>query len=260
MMLRKHFLDFFFQTQGRKLDLVLVRVVHTYGSTFCKKGDIMLFDSELNFVGCLGGPKLILQLTQQSQIALREKALQAFTNPSNNQWHGESTFQITPYFFVNQYEGLKSILDSVFHLAIFGSGEHLLPFLKLTHLMGYHCTLIDTNLSQDYQTDRMISLQDSLDIFNLDLSPYQGAVILSHHPQKDQNYLQALSQTSIPYIGIMGNARSLQHLLKELNLSDDPRIFAPIGIALGKGDAYTLALSICAQIEQIKNHLHSSNY
>ena len=52
---------------------------------------------------------------------------------------------------------------------------------------------------------------------------------------------------------MMGNVKNMQKIKDELNLKDEKRFFAPVGLPLGNGSHKSIALSICAQIEAFKN-------
>lgn len=255
MFLHRNFLDFFHKSQELELDCVLVEVKKTSGPTFAKENDIMLFNASLESQGCLGSPKLCEALGVLAKEALAQKTEKIFVNPSKDGAHGRSEFCLKPYFFEEGYKDLEARLRSIFWVVVFGSGEHTLPFLKLARFMGWNICLMDKRKEEQSleYADRFILLEDSSDIFDLDLDSYHAAVILSHHTKDDANYLKGLSKSSLKYIGIMGNKISMQRMLEELNLAQDERIFAPIGLELGKGDIHTLALSICSQIESFKN-------
>ncbi|WP_104697497.1 MULTISPECIES: XdhC family protein [unclassified Helicobacter] len=254
MFIHRRFLDFFYQAKATQLDLVLVQVSRTKGSTFAKKEDLMIFNSHLDSEGCLGGNTLCEKLKQFAKLALETKKPQIFVNSPKDTTHGETEFVITPYFFKEDYNHLEKFLGQNFWVLVFGGGSISTAFLELARFMGWRICLIDTKRDKKSiaLSDSFIFLKESEEIFDLSLRIYHSAVILNHCAKEEKSYITALVQSPIRYIGIMGNKTRMQKMLKDLDLLEDKRIFAPIGLDLGKGDAYTIALCICAQIQKLK--------
>ncbi len=84
------------------------------------------------------------------------------------------------------------------------------------------------------------------------LEQFSAAVVMSHHLPSDLNYLSVLSETTIPYVGLLGPAPRREKLLADLG-SDRAqklrgRLHAPVGLALGGRSPESIALSIVAEI------------
>ena len=254
MFIHRRFLDFFYQAKNFNLDLVLVQVSRAKGSTFAKEKDLMIFNSNLDFEGCLGSSGLCEKLKNLAKQALETKSPQIFTNSPKDSTHGENEFILTPYFFEENYSHLENLLKQNFWVVVFGGGNISTAFLELSRLIGWKICLIDTKRDEKSiaLSDSFVLLKESKEIFDFPLDTYHSAVILSHCAKEERDYIKVLIQSPIDYIGIMGNKTRMQEILKGLGLLEDKRIFAPIGLDLGKGDIYTIALSICAQIQKIR--------
>jgi xanthine dehydrogenase accessory factor len=93
------------------------------------------------------------------------------------------------------------------------------------------------------------------------LEQFSAAVVMSHHLPSDLNYLSVLSETTIPYVGLLGPAPRREKLLADLGNERAQklraRLHAPVGLALGGRSPESIALSIVAEIHAF---LHGAPY
>ncbi|MHA4874908.1 XdhC family protein, partial [Enterococcus faecium] len=85
----------------------------------------------------------------------------------------------------------------------------------------------------------------------VDASRFCAAVVMSHHLPSDLKYLQALSRSPIPYIGLLGPAIRREKLMSDLGADAErirQRLHAPVGLALGGRAPESIALAIVAEI------------
>ncbi|HEY6925309.1 MAG TPA: XdhC family protein [Steroidobacteraceae bacterium] len=84
------------------------------------------------------------------------------------------------------------------------------------------------------------------------LAQFAAAVVMSHHLPSDLNYLRALSEAPIPYVGLLGPTPRREKLLNDLGNERAQklraRLHAPVGLALGGRSPESIALSIVAEI------------
>lgn len=248
---------FLANSKERKLDIALTYVENTTGSTFSKKGTLMLVNSNFEFAGVLGSGFLQEKVKENSKDALNLKEEIVFESitkdPSSG--HGNSKYRTIPFYYENMYEGIGKYINRVFSLLIFGSGAHISSLISMANLMGWKTTIIDVNLKKQFckEGDKLINLEKLEDIKSLNLFNYDAAVILSHNPKTDDTYLESLLKTDISYIGLMGNKNNAKRKKEQFNLENEKRFFAPIGIDIGSYTPESIALSICSQIEANKN-------
>jgi xanthine dehydrogenase accessory factor len=79
-------------------------------------------------------------------------------------------------------------------------------------------------------------------------------VVMSHHVPSDLLYLRALALSPVPYIGLLGPRRRRDRLLAELSevaSALQPRLHAPVGLALGGETPEAIALSIVAEVQAV---------
>jgi xanthine dehydrogenase accessory factor len=93
------------------------------------------------------------------------------------------------------------------------------------------------------------------------LAQFSAVVVMSHHLPSDLNYLSVLSETTIPYVGLLGPAPRREKLLADLGNERAQklraRLHAPVGLALGGRSPESIALSIVAEIHAF---LHGAPY
>jgi len=92
------------------------------------------------------------------------------------------------------------------------------------------------------------------------LAQFSAVVVMSHHLPSDLKYLAALSETTIPYVGLLGPPPRREKLLGDLGDERAQklrgRLHAPVGLALGGRSPESIALSIVAEIHAF---LHGAN-
>lgn len=160
-----------------------------------------------------------------------------------------------PHVFIEVYPPVPRLI-------IIG-GVHIAEVLvHMANLLGYETIVVDprsafatherfphaTQVVQDYP-------QHALPQLALDASTY--VVILTHDPKIDDPSLEHALTSAARYVGALGsrrtNARRVERL-RERGLTEDQiaRLHAPIGLPLGGRSPAEIALSIMAQITQVR--------
>lgn len=289
----KEYIKFIENSKKNKYDIVGVSVVETLGSTYAKEGSLMIINSNMEFVGVFGGTAFHDKILAYAKDALANNKPLCFENAPKDKssGHGTCRYFLQPFFLKENYGILDSALNNFnktlirsinnnefeitdektptkyenekfyqtielpYSLLIFGSGAHVSSLISTANIMGWKTTVVDVDIYENYvkDADELIELENFEDILNMDLSSYNASVILSHSHTTDDTYLQALLNSKIEYIGLMGNKKNMQRKTEEFNLLDDARFFAPVGFDIGGNTHQSIALSICAQIEARKN-------
>jgi xanthine dehydrogenase accessory factor len=289
----KEYVKFIENSKAKGLDIVGASVIETLGSTYAKPGNMMLVNSLGEFTGVLGSRFLHNKILALAKDALKTKKNQYFESipEDESSGHGTSKYFLQGFFFENKYGALgvalenigktliRSIKDdkfeivyekiktkleddrfyqeiqSAYSLLIFGSGAHVTSLISMSNLMAWKTTIIDIKIKEEYvlQADELIELKNLEDILTMDLSSYNASVILSHSPKTDDTYLEALINSDLQYIGLMGNKKNMQRKIEQFKLENDKKIFAPVGFDIGGNTHQSIALSICSQIEARKN-------
>jgi xanthine/CO dehydrogenase XdhC/CoxF family maturation factor len=140
---------------------------------------------------------------------------------------------------------------------LMGGGPDALPVVDLAGGLGWHVTVVDHRPA--YVTDgrfpraRQVLLTTPAELSRaVDLSRFDAAVVMSHHLATDLAALDALANTPIPYVGLLGPSARSRRLLDDLGAAArlyGPRLRAPVGLKLGGRDPASIALAIVAEMQ-----------
>ncbi len=140
-------------------------------------------------------------------------------------------------------------------VAIFGAGPETRMLVASLRQLGWHVTVIERRvrwIPTDDVADAWLTL--SPDAALRDLTPVpDAALVMHHHFEHDREALEALAQTTIPFIGLLGPVRRREDLLRvipaSLHAALSSRLRSPIGLKLGGQGPEAIALSIAAQLQ-----------
>ncbi|RBI59672.1 cytochrome oxidase I [halophilic archaeon] len=157
--------------------------------------------------------------------------------------------------FVDQLEPTPDLL-------LFGSQEDINPVASLAAQAGFRVQ-VATSRGARVDDDRFPAAEKVVathptDLNNLVTAPeHTYAVLMSHNFLDDQLALDALLDTQISYIGLMGPRKRFQKLRetldRELDASDCEQIATPVGLDLGSGDPTAIGFSIVAELIAVHN-------
>ncbi|MEM1325172.1 MAG: XdhC/CoxI family protein [Bacteroidota bacterium] len=149
-------------------------------------------------------------------------------------------------------------------LFLIGAAHISVHLVKLAQLYDFETIVIDprgfftngTHFSTPPDRIEEAYPEEILQQESLDADAY--AVILSHDPKIDDNALQLLLPSDVAYIGALGSRRTHAKRIdrmKAAGFSDAQieRIHGPIGVNIHAKTAAEIALSIMAEIIQVKN-------
>jgi xanthine dehydrogenase accessory factor len=162
-------------------------------------------------------------------------------------------------------------------VVLLGAGPDAQPVALLASLLGWNITVIDhrTHFAQSARFPAaesvlsggatalmtLLSSHARVETHALDYRStanrphapaFAAAIVMSHHLATDLAYLQALTLSDIPYVGLLGPATRRQRLIDQLGDSAQRlhgRLRAPVGLDLGANSPETIALSIVAEIQ-----------
>jgi len=146
-------------------------------------------------------------------------------------------------------------------LVVCGAGEDAAPLARLAVQVGFRVVVVDRRpgyLTAD-RFARAARLLESdpaglAQSLSLDASSY--AVVMTHNFAEDQEYLRALLETSVAYIGMLGPRQRTERMLRDLSVAgplDEPRVYGPVGLDIGTDGAEQVALSVIAEILAIRS-------
>jgi len=164
-------------------------------------------------------------------------------------------------FFLN-------VLAARERLLIVGSVHIAVPLVKFASLLGFETVVADPR-SAFASTDRYPTSPDRIVVAwpeeafkQIGLTPDTFAVVLTHDPKIDDVALAILLKSPVAYIGALGSRvtqAKRKELLKGLGFTDEDlaRIHGPIGLNIGAKSPEEIALSIMAEIVQVRRSRNS---
>ncbi|ERG97019.1 XdhC family protein [Haloquadratum walsbyi] len=168
---------------------------------------------------------------------------------------------------ITQLDGTQILIDGLTptaNLLIFGGQKDITPMAKLANQVGF-TTHVHSGRGA---VDRSSVPADSISTGHpTEVATHVGnaentyAIVMSHNLLDDRLAVETLlSETEIPYLGVMGPRERFKELcdslLKDnaqLTTADLDRIAAPVGLDLGGGEPVEIALSIVSEILAVSN-------
>lgn len=149
-------------------------------------------------------------------------------------------------------------------LFIIGGGHCALAFSKLMRVMDFYITLFEEReelytVVQNEFAHEVIIVDDYSALVNLISSgPNQYTVIMTVGYRSDSIALRALMDKKFSYLGMLGSKTKIKKLLGEFRkegMAGDllKKIHSPIGLAINSHTPEEIAISIAAEIINVKN-------
>jgi xanthine dehydrogenase accessory factor len=150
-------------------------------------------------------------------------------------------------------------------VVVFGSGHDVHPVVELATLVDFRATVVSFrggHLDGDRLAgaDEVISTspREVSDLRDWDDNTY--AIVMTHNFVDDRLTLDALLETPVPYIGLMGPRKRFSEMREAFSEEDRTfteaeldRIYTPIGVDLGGDSPYQIAYSIVAELLTVAN-------
>jgi xanthine dehydrogenase accessory factor len=141
-------------------------------------------------------------------------------------------------------------------LLLLGAGPDALPLTEFAARLNWKVTLVDHRPSYAVPArfpaaERVVLARPEAVGEALDLAAFDAAVVMSHHLPSDLHYLRALTDSPIPYVGLLGPPLRRERLMEELGAAAPrlrPRLRSPVGLPLGGRGPESIALAIIAEL------------
>jgi xanthine/CO dehydrogenase XdhC/CoxF family maturation factor len=150
-------------------------------------------------------------------------------------------------------------------LVICGSGPDVVPLARFASELGWSTTVVDHRPVTDSQSDRyhgarVVECTEAAKLGEVvTLTPRTAAVVMSHHLTRDTDYVQALLNGEVAYIGVLGPRGRTEKMMSDLStrasepLKNRDRLFAPVGMDIGGDGPDAIALAVIAEISAVIN-------
>jgi xanthine dehydrogenase accessory factor len=155
------------------------------------------------------------------------------------------------------------VLPTRERLIIVGAVHIAIPLVKFAKELGFETVVIDPRpalaSAERFATepDSMIAQWPEQALSGVEITPETYTVVLTHDPKIDDVALEAFLRSPAAYIGALGSRvtqEKRRKYLREKGFSDEDlaRIHGPVGLNIGARSPEEIALSIAAEIVQVR--------
>lgn len=152
-------------------------------------------------------------------------------------------------------------LEPVTKLLLVGSQPDVHPVARVGSNAGFEVAVHSTRGARgpgDFpNAERVETGRPSTVAGSVDVPEYTYAVVMTHNLVDDRLAVETLlSETAVPYVGVMGPRERFERLRAESDTITEEtldRIATPVGLDLGGGDPTEIALSIVSEALAVSN-------
>lgn len=144
-------------------------------------------------------------------------------------------------------------------LILFGGGYDAVPVVALARHIGFRTTVADWRFSVIDENrfpcdDVEVAIGNAEELVNsLQIGAADYVLICSHQFQKDREFLRKVLRRNPCYVGILGSTARVERMLEGCERTE--AIHAPVGLDIGANGPEEIAVSIAAELIQLKNQL-----
>lgn len=150
-------------------------------------------------------------------------------------------------------------IDLPIRLLVLGAGPDAMPLVEIAGLMGWQVEVLDHRpayaVSERFPRAQRVAVNPANALAQvIGAAHFDAAVVMSHHLTSDENYLRALADSRIAYIGLLGPAPRRARLLNDIGAKAHglgERLHGPIGLDIGANTPETIALAIVSEIQAV---------
>jgi len=147
-------------------------------------------------------------------------------------------------------------------LVVVGAGHIAVPLVKLGKLVGFDVAVLDdraifANRERFPEADRVLAMPFAEGLHALGIDRHCYLILITRGHQHDVECLRELIHVDPAYIGMIGSRRRVRAVFELLRREGVPpewlhRVYAPIGLDIGARTPEEIALSIAAEIVQVR--------
>ena len=236
---------------------VAVTVVDTVGSTPQDRGAKMLVTSDGRHTGTIGGGKIEARAIEEAKQLLADDAA-----PKTRffQWSLEKDIGMTCGGIVRVY--FEAFNVTRWNVVVFGAGHVANALVDLLLRLDCRVTCLDT---REEWLSRLPSSPKLKKLHSTDLPAEvakipEGAFVLlmtMGHTTDKPILIEILRTRTFPYLGVIGSnakAKRLRQDILDAGLGEEmtKAFFCPVGLEIGSNHPQEIAISIAAQMLQIR--------
>jgi xanthine dehydrogenase accessory factor len=150
-------------------------------------------------------------------------------------------------------------------VVVLGSGHDVGPVVEVANGNGFRTTVVGfrgaVDLAERFpHADRTATTSPAQLDSPVDLDEETAVVVMTHNFVDDRLAVEALLETPVPYVGLMGPRDRFEEMLeafadegRTVEETELDRLYTPVGLDLGTGTPYGIATSIVAEILTVLN-------
>jgi len=147
------------------------------------------------------------------------------------------------------------VLEPPPSLLVFGAGDDSKPLAALAHEAGFQVTVVDHR--RGFLTEEHFPPPARLVLRRAEegvpqLTRQHFAVVETHSLQHDRDWMRALLEQPLAYLGLLGPRARKEHLFQGLGIPLHERVYAPVGLDLGAEGPEQVAISIVAEMLAVR--------
>jgi len=236
---------------------VAVTVVDTLGSTPQDRGAKMLVTAEGRQHGTVGGGKIEARAIQEAQAMLADASA-----PKTRfyQWSLEKDIGMTCGGIVRVY--FEAFNVARWKIVVFGAGHCANALIELLEKLDCRITCIDpreewlARLPESAKLTRVLAADMPSEVAKIPEGAYVVLMTMGHTTDKPI-LIEILRTRKFPYLGVIGSNAKAKRLRQDVlaaGLPDEATraFFCPVGLDLGTNHPQEIAISVAAQMLQLR--------
>ena len=238
--------------------IALVTVVETKGSTPREVGAKMIVYKDGLIFGTIAGGIIEAKVIEKAREAIKKgegELLNYHLTKEEAALNEGAICGGDMKIFIDILQPKKEVL-------IFGGGHIAVYVSKLMKMIGFKVTVIDdreefANKERFPESDEIIVESIDKALQHVKITPSTYIIIVSRGHLQDQEVLASVIESDAAYIGMIGsrqkNATVFQYLEEQgVSAQELKKVHAPIGIDIGAQTPEEIAVSIIAEIIQVR--------
>jgi xanthine dehydrogenase accessory factor len=238
--------------------IALATIVETKGSTPREVGAKMVVGKNGLIAGTIGGGITEAKVIEEVKQALREGKGKLLAYHLTKEQAALDEGAICG----GDMKVFIDILRPKEEVLIFGAGHIAIWVSKLAKMVGFKVTVIDSrkefaNQDRFPEVDEIITEDTEKNLRHLNIVPSTYIIVVTRGHLKDEEVLASVVRSNAAYIGMIGsrkkNATVFQHLEEQgISARELKKVHAPIGMDIGAQTPEEIAVSIMAEIIQVR--------
>jgi len=238
--------------------IALAIIIETKGSTPREVGAKMVVGKDGLIAGTIGGGITEAKIIKEAKQALEKGKEKLLTYHLTKEQAALDEGAICG----GEMKVFIDILQPKEEVLIFGAGHIAACVSKLAKTVGFKVTIIDDReefVNQDRfpEADKIIAEETEKALTHLKIALSTYIIIVTRGHLKDEEVLGSVIRSGAAYIGMIGsrkkNATVFQHLEEQgISAQELKKVHAPIGVDIGAQTPEEIAVSIMAEIIQVR--------